>query len=126
MIIWLLGATLIFSGCTQVKMLPYLDQVMVLKDLSEDKKAQEGLVKKIDAGFDRMLTAIKDGKMDNYKTEMQIQKAFGPPIVAEHEVEGGKIYTKALYRYAIQNKGPMRVHIYYDKDGKVAKWETES
>lgn len=113
-------------GCTQVKMLPYLDQVMVLKDFGEDKKAQEDLIKKIDSGFERMQKAIADGKMDQYKTEKQIQKAFGPPIVLEHAVVGGVIYNQALYRYAIQSKGPTKVYIYYDKHGNVAKWESTS
>ncbi len=115
---------LICCGCTQVQMLPYLDQVMVLKDFGEDKKSQDELIKKIDAGFDRLLKAIADGKMDKYKTQRDVINAFGPPIISEPEVVDGKIYTQALYRYAIQSKSPDKVHIFYDKDGRVAQWES--
>jgi hypothetical protein len=105
-------------------MLPYLDQVMVLQDFGQDKKAQEDLVKKVNAGFDRMKQAIADGKMGQYKTQNDIQKAFGPPIILEHVVEEGKIYVQALYRYAIQKNSPGKVHIYYDARGNVVKWES--
>ena len=100
------------SGCTQIQMLPYLDQVMVLKDLGEDKKAQEEMVKKIDADFDRMREAIAHGQMGKFKTEKALIKAFGPPIISEHEVVMGKIYRQSLYRYAIQSKSPDKVNIY--------------
>lgn len=111
-------------GCTQIQMLPYLDQVMTLKDFGEDKKAQEDLVLKIDAGYDRLQKAIADGKMDQYKNETQIIKVFGPPIINEHEAHEDSIYKKSLYRYTIQSKSPTKVHIFYDKNGKLVKWES--
>ena len=120
----LIIALLVCCGCTQVQMLPYLDQVMVLQDFGADKKAQEELIGKIDAGFDRMQKTIADGTITRYKSEKDIIKAFGPPIVSEQEVVDGKTYMKALYRYAIQNKGPHKAHIFYDKRGLIVKMES--
>ena len=119
----LLFMLLLCCGCTQVQMLPYLDQVMTLQDLGNDKKAQEELIAKIDAGYDRMLNMIAEGKMNRYRTEKEVLKAFGPPVVSEQESVEGKIYTQSVYRYAIQNKGRTRVHILYDKQGNLVKWE---
>lgn len=114
---------LFFCGCMQMQMLPYLDQVMVLQDFGQDKKAQEDLIKRIDDNFDKMQKTITDGQMGKYKDEKAMIKAFGPPIIAEEEVVEGKVYKQALYRYAIMNKSSARVHIFYDQQGRVAKWE---
>lgn len=112
-----------WMGCTQMQMLPYLDQIMVLQDLANDKAAQEKLVKKIDTDVDRMLVAMKSGKFAQYKTERDVIKAFGPPIISEQEVVEGKIYTQALYRHAIQQTSLQKAHLFYDKNGNLVRWE---
>ncbi len=50
--ILLLIFSLSASGCMQMKMLPHLDQALVLKDFGDDKDAQHKYVASVDGKFD--------------------------------------------------------------------------
>lgn len=113
----------IFSGCMQLKMLPYLDQALTLQEFGRDKDQQEKFVKNVDVKFDRLCDAINAGRFQQYRTDKDVIKAFGPPILmADTNVDGAPA-KRALYRYAIQSKGSKKVYLYYDAAGHLIKHE---
>ena len=111
------------TGCVQLQMLPYLDQALVLKDFGGEKDAQHLYVKNVDAQFDRMLAAVQSGEISKYKTEQEIVKTFGSPILARAVEIDGKSLRRCLYRYAIARKGPRKVYLYYDQSGRLKSFE---
>lgn len=116
----------LFNGCVQVQLLPYLDQVLVLKEFGEEKDAQNKYVTNADAHFDQLLATVKSGDIVSYKTEKDIIKAFGPPLLSVTDSSGGKAFKRSLYHYVIWRKGPQKVYFYYDESGCVVKWENPS
>ena len=111
------------SGCAQLQMLPYLDQALLLKDFGREKDEQHVYVNNIDAQFDNMLAAVKSGEIQKYKTEQDIIKAFGPPILVKTVDFDGKRLKQCLYRYAIAHKGPHKIYVYYDPSGHLMRFE---
>ena len=125
--IWLpiiLGMTVFLSGCTQLQLLPYLDQALLLKGFGEEKAAQHKYVDNVGIKFDKLRAVIQSGQIKSYKTEKDIIKQFGTPILASTVSIDGVSLKQCLYRYAIQNKGPYKVYLYYDAEDRLVKWES--
>lgn len=115
---------LLLSGCFQMRMLPYMDQGLTLQDLSNEKEAQGKHVAATDANFDKLLAAAISGDIQKYTTESDVIKAFGPPIASFPIEEQGKTLKRSLYRYAIQSRGPHKVYMYYDTEGRLVRFES--
>jgi hypothetical protein len=120
----LLAMTLLFSGCMQLKMLPYLDQALALQAFGKEKDAQHKYIKNADAKFDQLLAALESGDIQKYKTQKDVIKTFGPPLLAKNVAIDGKDLKQALYRYTIQNKGPKKAYLYYDQQEHLVQWES--
>ncbi len=124
--ILLLILSLSASGCMQMKMLPHLDQALVLKDFGDDKDAQHKYVASVDGKFDELLVAIKSGGISKYKTEKDVVEKFGPPVFCTTAESEGKTVKQCLYRYAIQSKSPQRVYLFYDQNGGLVRFAAPS
>jgi hypothetical protein len=111
------------AGCMQLQMLPYLDQALTLQALGREKDEQNKFAKNVDAKFEKLLAAIDSGEIKQYKTQKDIIRTFGPPILAHDDQIDGKPVKRVLYRYAIQSQGPKKVYLYYDPSGQLMKWE---
>ena len=112
-------------GCTQLQMLPYLDQALLLQAYGDDKEAQHKAVIDNDTHYAELQAAIADGTIKNYPTRASIEKKFGAPIlIAPSRNTNGPIAEQALYRKAIGFKAKDKVYLDYAKDGSVVKWET--
>ncbi len=109
----------VLSGCTQLKLLPYLDQALLLKSFGQEKEAQHKFVINTDAKFDALVKSIESGDIKKYKTEAEILESFGPPIFSKDIRENGVLVKESLYRYCIQKTGPRRVYLYYDAQGQI-------
>ncbi|MBI4310097.1 MAG: hypothetical protein HY591_07190 [Candidatus Omnitrophica bacterium] len=114
---------LFLTGCMPLKMLPYLDQALVLQEFGREKDAQHLYVKNVDAQFDSMLAAVESGDIQKYKTEQEIVKTFGPPVLSREVEAEGKDLKQCLYRYAIAHKGPRKIYLYYDQSGGLDRFE---
>ncbi len=115
----------LLSGCTQLQLLPYLDQALMLKALSQEKEQQHKFVSNTDGQYDKLKAAVASGHIKEYRTEQGILKAFGPPIEARIEEMGGKKCRQALYRYAIWRQAKDKIYLYYDDKGDLLKWESQ-
>ena len=113
----------LLAGCTQLQMLPYLDQALILQEFGREKDGQHKFVDNTDAKFDQLLADIKSGAIAKCKAETDIIKTYGSPILTVDAAMDGAVLKRSLYRYAIQRKGPKKVYLYYDKQGSLVKFE---
>ncbi len=110
-----------FNGCKTVS---HMDELLLLKELSEEQKEMGEEVKLTDAHFDSLVKAVESGDILNYKDQDAIKETFGPPIFIESVVQKGATYKRWLYRYSVQFFDSKKVYLYFNAAGKLIKWES--
>ena len=108
---------LCLCGCT---ILSKTDDLAVLGDYSREKDNQHRLVKSINDHYDVLTKVIARGTISNYKNEPSFVYSFGDPILKKDLNGGGQRW---LYRYAIFSLAKDKVYVYFDRTGKLVKWE---
>jgi len=106
-----------FSGCVALE---NLDQLNELGDYSREKDAQHRNVKTINDHYDVLIKAIAKGNFSDYKDASSLVHAFGEPILKKDLGNGTQRW---LYRYAIYRLAKDKVYVYFDRSGKILKWE---
>ena len=114
---YLLMALLGLSGCS---ILFNLDEISVMGDYSREKGDQHRLVKSINDHYDALTKAIDKKAINEYKDEASFTGSFGDPILKKDLRDGTQRW---LYRYAIYRFAKDKVYVYFDRDGKMTKWE---
>ena len=114
---YLLMALLGLSGCS---ILSNLDEISVMGDYAREKDDQHRLVKSINDHYDALTKAIDQKVINEYKDEASFTCSFGDPILKK-DLSGGT--QRWLYRYAIYRFAKDKVYVYFDRDGKMIKWE---
>ena len=114
-----MAVLLCLSGC---HVLDHLGQLSVLGDYSREKDNQGRLIKSNDANYDALVKAIDLDRIRDYKDEASILHSFGEPILKKGLVDG---VQRWLYRYAIYKTAKTKVYVYFDRYGKMIKWEKE-
>lgn len=112
-ILMLLG----FSGCTIVD---NLDEISTLGQYSREKDAQHRDVKAIDDHYDALAKAIDQGHITDFKDQASFKHSFGEPITIKELPQG---HERWLYRYAIYRLATTKVYLYFDRAGRLLKWE---
>ncbi len=107
-----------------MQLLPYLDQALVLQEFGAEKDRQQKFVTNVDGNFDKLLAAANNGEIKKYKTQKEIVEVFGDPVLIKEVVIDGQTFQRALYRYAIQSKGPKRLYLFFDAQGNLMRWES--
>ena len=105
------------SGCNA---LSNLDELSVMGDYSREKDNQHRLVKSIDDHYDDLVKIISQGHINGYKDKASFINSFGGPIFKK---DLGLRGERWLYRYAILKTAKDKVYVYFDRDGKMIKWE---
>jgi hypothetical protein len=113
LLVMLLG----LSGCA---ILDNLDEISMLGDYSREKDNQHRLVQSINDHYDALSKVIAEGHIGNYKDESSFVHSFGDPILKKDWNDGGQRW---LYRYAIYRFAKDKVYVYFDRNGKMVKWE---
>ena len=114
---YLLLAVLGLSGCTIIS---NSDELYMLGDYSREKDNQHRLVKSINDHYDALTKAIDQKAINEYKDEAAFVHSFGDPILKKDLSGGGQRW---LYRYAIYRFAKDKVYVYFDRNGKMIKWE---
>ncbi len=114
---YLLLVLLGLSGCTIIS---NLDEISTLRDYSREKEGQHHLVKSINDHYDVLTKVIAKGHISEYKDEASFVYSFGEPILKKDLSDGGQRW---LYRYAIYKFAKDKVYVYFDRDGRMIKWE---
>jgi hypothetical protein len=125
---YLLLVLLSLSGCT---ILSNTDELSVLGDYSREKDTQDRLVKSINDHYDALVKAKMPNCFDfgrlghcegrnDYPDEASFTRSFGDPLFKKDLSDGGQRW---LYRYAILRLAKDKVYVYFDRTGKLIKWE---
>ena len=127
-ILYLTLICLCLSGCG---ILSNLDEISVMGDYSREKDDQHRLVKSINDHYDALTKAKMPNCSDferlghcegrnDYPDEASFTHSFGDPILKKDLSGGGQRW---LYRYAIYRFAKDKVYVYFDRNGKMIKWE---
>ena len=118
--IFLLGFVILFLGCAKLE---HLDQLLILKDFSEERDAQEKFIQAELKRFERVAQAVEDGSIAKYETGAQIIQAFGRPMASLMITRDEKPFQQWLYRHPIQAQAKTRVYLYLSSDSRLVHWE---
>lgn len=113
--------SLIGAGCAK---LAHLQELLTLKELSEDRDQQDVYVRNHDAGFERLLAAVKDGSIKRFQHKNDFLKEFGNPILIK-VVPSSTTKPQAmwLYRYSTKAFGSPKVYLYFLDSGELKDFQ---
>lgn len=110
----------LITGCAKIS---HLDQLLTLKDLSEEQERLHQHIKKQDDRFNALLGAVEDKTMGQYADERKILKNFGEPVYKEEMVQGNQKLNRWTYRYTTRFFDSPKVYLYLDPSGHLLRWE---
>ena len=110
----------LLAGCAKLE---HLQELLTLKDLSDDRDQQDLYAQRHDENFERLVNAVKDKSIDQYKTKKNFLQAFGKPLVTEQVSLDGESLEKWLYRHTTLSFGSPKVYLYFDQSGKLKRWQ---
>lgn len=113
----------IFTGCTQVKQLQNIDPLLALKGYSDEKEDQEKWIVQEVQKFENILAAVKNKSIAQYSTQESFRQQFGEPVLIEHIMDGNASIERWLYRHPIQKLATDRVHVFFDLNGHLLRYE---
>ncbi len=116
----LLMSVLTFSGCAKLE---HLDELLTLKDMSEEDDAQRAYVKAQDIKFEALVSEVQAGTLKKGLSQKEAVKSFGDPIVKRAIVRNGQDVEWWVRRYAMRFWDSDKVYLYFDKDKKLTDWE---
>lgn len=113
----------VLSGCSTVKKIQHLSQLLTIKRYSD---GQDQITRDVTAQnkmFDEMIVEIGRGGF-NYKTAEEVFDRFGEPIFARDTEYQGVMTEQWLYRYAKDFKNEHgKVYCYFDDEGKLINFD---
>lgn len=108
------------TGCAK---LSHLDQLLTLKDLSEEQDRLERYTQEQDRKFELLLKAVEDGTIQKYTKARRILRDFGEPVYKEEMTQENPPVERWVYRYARRFFGSPKVCLYVDTGGRLLRWE---
>jgi hypothetical protein len=111
---------ILLSGCSTVKKVQHLPQLLTLKDYSDSQERLSEEVGKSDNLFNEMVEEIESGNFA-YQTSRQIERRFGEPVFKREREYQGRTCEQWLYRHAKDFSGD-KVYVYFD-DGQLINVE---
>lgn len=108
------------AGCAK---LAHLQELLTLKDYSQDRDVQSEYVEGRDKQFEELLQYAKaDALPDELNTSRQIAEAFGQPILSRETQHNGQPAVVWLYRYQVKYFHSEKVYFYFDPQGQLLDW----
>lgn len=107
-------------GCAK---LTHLRELLVIKSYSENKDAQERAVQDQNARFRDLLEAVRHGGLGRYPDQAAFLQTFGPPVLREPDQVRGAEGERWLYREAVNYFDSEKVYLFFDREGRLAKWD---
>ncbi len=111
---------LLLTACAGCAILDNLDGAMTLKELSQEKDAQDAFVKNHDAQFGRLWQQLQaPDSLKRYQRKVSIEQEFGSPIFCQNDAG----LDRCLWRQIVDSGKNLKVYIYFDDQGKLVRWE---
>lgn len=111
---------LVLLGLYGCNILSNTDELSVMGDYSREKDSQNRLVQSINDHYDALTKVIAQGHINDYKDKASFVHSFGEPILKKGLGSRGELW---LYRIAIFRLAKDKVYVYFDRNGKLVKWE---
>lgn len=108
------------GGCAKLE---HLQELLTLKDMSDEQDRLDRYVKEQDKKFEELIAAVKSESIKNYSNNKIILKAFGEPIMREKITQNGQEMESWLYRYAKIYFGSEKVYLQFNPSGELVSWE---
>ena len=108
------------TGCAK---LAHMQELLRLKDYSDNKEVQAKYVKEQDRKFEQLLAAVRESKIESYQNKKNFLAEFGNPVFSRQVTHAGKTMDMWLYRYTTKYFSSEKVYLYFDQAGKLQDWE---
>lgn len=108
------------TGCARLR---HLSRLLRIKRYSDNKDAQRAFVAKQDENFEKILKAVKDKSITQYKTRKEFLDVFGEPVLSRIQMKDGQETDVWLYRRGAEFFPEEKVYLYFSPDGHLRHWE---
>ena len=116
----LLFVIFFLTGCAK---LAHLQELLTLKNYSEEKDRQNKYIEKREQQFDALCRSVKDGTITQRRDRQGVRREFGDPIYIKKTVpREGEVW---LYRYPAQWLGSAKVYLNFAETGVLESWRYE-
>jgi len=107
------------SGCSFL----HAEELFRLKSAGANMAGQQKYVTAKDVQFEKLLKAIKEDEISEYKTKKDFSDQFGDPIFKKKPLNLEEYSQLWLYRYCDKIYGSEKVYLYFGDAGNLIKWE---
>jgi len=111
------------TGCTRLRAIQHIDELLTLKGLGEEQESIESYIEEQNKVSDTLFAAVQDGSISEYKDVAGVQEAFGEPIMIRDWDVDGQTLKKHLYRYTVDAFHSPKAYLYFDVQDQLIKWE---
>ncbi len=107
-------------GCAKLR---HLDQLLTLKDLSDEQDRLERHIQTQDEKFELLVKAVQDGTIVRYKNQKSLRRHFGEPVYTQKITQDGRLLDLWVYRYTTKFFDSPKVQLYLDSSGQLIRWD---
>ena len=118
-----MAAAVGFGGCSAIHHLPELS---TMGEYSREMDNNKKTVDAVDQRYDALVAAINTDGLKSYSDAGGVRSFFGAPILIKPIEVDGRPQEQWLYRHALISKSKDKVYLYFDKQGKLIKYEKEN
>lgn len=119
-ILGLIVFLLISESCTFIK---FHKQLSTLKQLEANQKSIDIYIDRKKKKFHQLLQAIKERKLPLNLSKKEAIDIYGEPVLTKKSSSGEEVF---LYRHPLKYSSTTKVYLYFDKDGKLSKFQVLS
>ena len=102
--LWCLSFLL--TGCAKIE---HLQELLTLKDLSDDRDQQDIYVKNHDESFERLLAAVQTNSLSQFPDRMSLLRNIGKPVLIKQAVWNGESLERWIYHRLIKSLGLSKI-----------------
>ena len=113
---------ILVSGCATME---HLDELLTLKNVSDNQKDMDIYLKKQIKGFKKLLDDIKNDRLRKGESKNYIISTYYDPILTKQVGELKDIREVLLYRHPTEYFNSDRVYLYINNKGRLAYWEVK-
>ena len=110
-------------GCNALHHLPELS---TMGEYSREMDNHKKTVDAIDQHYDALAATVNTDGLKSYPDAGSVRSSFGEPILIKNIEVDGKSREQWLYRHALIAKSNDKVYLYFDKQGKLIRYEKEN
>ena len=108
---------LFLGGCAKMA---HLQELLTLKDLSDNQTQQTRYIEEQDKKFVKLLEAVNADQLPQYPHQKSVLRAFGEPILRKKMSDSSEQW---LYRYSAKLFNSEKVCIYFDREEQLTRFE---